>query len=355
MLEICSLCFYLAKGAMGCACNELVPRKRSTSWTACLHVGFDDSALLQAQTNWKPARTCPEHFFLDEPIRWFSFVHWHLMNVFVVLACALKGLPALACRSHSLSLLRPLPWCLGCRELSTILFQTQPWGLAICSVVRSFANGVAWFILVIPFVSFAAWSLWILLFEFHLCARTFQHKFLLSRQWHDTPTRKPRKLAWAEKTLEPRTVSQNGYRYPQLSTISTIIPPSDTSSAGCWQMHESKACAAPTPAHQPSPSPPLKSWGFDLAQPFMHIRSRRYRNGIAWTLPSKTVIHSRPSAGEGCGKKKLKHGMSQRWHMCCANRMNCRPPCAPGVVPNGWGWLGNSSSYWTFGGKKTKR
>ena len=69
ILEICSLCFSLAKGAMGCACNELVPRKRSTSWTACLHVGFDDSALLQAQANWKLARTCPEHFFLDEPIR----------------------------------------------------------------------------------------------------------------------------------------------------------------------------------------------------------------------------------------------------------------------------------------------
>ena len=205
ILKICSLCFYLAKGAMGCACNELVPRKRSTSWTACLHVGFDDSALLQhkqignwreraqnisfwmsqfddffsftatwwtwnvdsiccarlrpewarcfgmqvwithslgtkevkfltgrhgfktwsalltmfltcqrsdrlcvqwigsqktldeldglltrgirwfstsaAQANWKLARTCPEHFFLDEPIRWLFFVHWHLMKV----------------------------------------------------------------------------------------------------------------------------------------------------------------------------------------------------------------------------------------------------------------------------------
>ena len=81
ILEICSLCFSLAKGAMGCACNELVPRKRSTSWTACLHVGFDESAVLQAQTNWKLARTCPEHFLLDEPIRWFSCLHWHLMNV----------------------------------------------------------------------------------------------------------------------------------------------------------------------------------------------------------------------------------------------------------------------------------
>ena len=43
----------------------------------------------------------------------------------------------------------------------------------------------------------------------------------------------------------------------------------------------------------------LKLWasrGLDLAQPFMHIRSRRYRN--AWRLPSKTVIHSRPSAGK---------------------------------------------------------
>ena len=45
------------------------------------HMGFDDSALLQAQANWKLARTCPEFFFLDEPIRWFSFLHWHLMNV----------------------------------------------------------------------------------------------------------------------------------------------------------------------------------------------------------------------------------------------------------------------------------
>ena len=52
------------------------------------------------------------------------------------------------------------------------------------------------------------------------------------------------------------------------------------------------------PTYQRSPSPPLRSWGLDLAQPFMHIRSRRYRNGIAWRLPSKTVIHLRPSAGK---------------------------------------------------------
>ena len=52
--------------------------------------------------------------------------------------------------------------------------------------------------------------------------------------------------------------------------------------------------AAPTPAHQPSPSPPLRSWGLDLAQPFMHIRSRRYRNGIAWRLP-----------GTFCGEKNI--------------------------------------------------
>ena len=37
----------------------------------------------------------------------------------------------------------------------------------------------------------------------------------------------------------------------------------------------------------------------------MHIRSRGYRNGAAWRLPSKTVIHERPSARKrGGGKKK---------------------------------------------------
>ena len=65
--------------------------------------------------------------------------------------------------------------------------------------------------------------------------------------------------------------------------------------------------APPTPAYQPSPSPPLRSWGLDLAQPFMHIRSRRYRNGAAWRLPSKTVIHERPSARKRGGGKKKNH------------------------------------------------
>ena len=36
----------------------------------------------------------------------------------------------------------------------------------------------------------------------------------------------------------------------------------------------------------------------------MHIRSRRYRNGIAWRLPTKKIIHRRPSAEKRCGKKK---------------------------------------------------
>ena len=55
--------------AMGCACNELVPRKRSTSWTAYLNVGFDDSARLQEQANWKLAKTPQNIFLLDEQIR----------------------------------------------------------------------------------------------------------------------------------------------------------------------------------------------------------------------------------------------------------------------------------------------
>ena len=44
----------------------------------------------------------------------------------------------------------------------------------------------------------------------------------------------------------------------------------------------------------------------DLAQPFMHIRSRRYRNGAAWRLPSKTVIQKRPSARKKERRKKKK-------------------------------------------------
>ena len=76
--------------------------------------------------------------------------------------------------------------------------------------------------------------------------------------------------------------------------------------------------APPTPAYQPSPTPPIRSWGLDLAQPLMHIRSRRYRNGAAWRLPSKTVIHERPSArkrsGEKTKKKKLWRQMRWRAH-----------------------------------------
>ena len=34
------------------------------------------------------------------------------------------------------------------------------------------------------------------------------------------------------------------------------------------------------------------------------IRSRRYRNDIAWSLPSKTVMYYRPSGGKRCGGKK---------------------------------------------------
>ena len=54
----------------------------------------------------------------------------------------------------------------------------------------------------------------------------------------------------------------------------------------------------PAPAHQPSPSLPLKSWGLDLAQFF------RYRNGVAWRLPSKTILYYRPSARKRGGEKK---------------------------------------------------
>lgn len=51
------LCFSLAVNI------EFVLTFLSTSWPACLHVGRDDSALLQAQTSWKLARRCPGHFF----------------------------------------------------------------------------------------------------------------------------------------------------------------------------------------------------------------------------------------------------------------------------------------------------
>ena len=82
------------------------------------------------------------------------------------------------------------------------------------------------------------------------------------------------------------------------------------------------------PAYQPSPSPPLRSWGLDLARPFMHIRSRWYRNGIAWRLPSKTVIHLRPSAEKiypfvifqspNCSCQFI-HGLKWLWKYYCWN------------------------------------
>ena len=82
-MQVGDICFKPWTGLMGWWATTIGSSvcRRSTSWTAYLHMGFDDSALLQAQANWKLARTCPKHFFLDEPIRWFSFVHWHLMNV----------------------------------------------------------------------------------------------------------------------------------------------------------------------------------------------------------------------------------------------------------------------------------
>ena len=50
--------------------TELVSRKRSTSWPPCLHLGFDDSTVLQAQSTGKLATTCPGHLYwmnqLDE-------------------------------------------------------------------------------------------------------------------------------------------------------------------------------------------------------------------------------------------------------------------------------------------------
>ena len=45
---------------------------------------------------------------LDESARWLYFVHWNLMNLkcgyhLLCVACALKELPILACKSHSLT------------------------------------------------------------------------------------------------------------------------------------------------------------------------------------------------------------------------------------------------------------
>ena len=45
------------------------PKKRSTSWSPCLNLGFDDSTVLQAQSTGKLATTCPGHFLLDESVR----------------------------------------------------------------------------------------------------------------------------------------------------------------------------------------------------------------------------------------------------------------------------------------------
>ena len=89
-----------------------------------------------------------------------------------------------------------------------------------------------------------------------------------------------------------------------------------SSTDGDTPLHQpaSVRSAPPTPAYQPSPSPPLRSWGLDLAQPFMHIRSRRYRNGAAWRLPSKTVIHERPSARKRSGEKKKKKNAGRYPH-----------------------------------------
>ena len=67
-------------------------------------------------------------------------------------------------------------------------------------------------------------------------------------------------------------------------------------------------------APPPTSRLPARPWGLDLAQPFVRIRSRRYRNAIAWRLPSKTVIHFRPSAEKKVReeKKKQRYGLKRR-------------------------------------------
>ena len=50
------------------------------------------------------------------------------------------------------------------------------------------------------------------------------------------------------------------------------------------------------------PAPQELRLGFGLAP--LHVWSRRYRNGCAWRLPSKTVLYHRPTAGKRCGEKK---------------------------------------------------
>ena len=52
---------------------------------------------------------------------------------------------------------------------------------------------------------------------------------------------------------------------------------------------------------QPAPKEPRLGFG----RVPLHIRSRRYRNGFAWRLTSKTVLHHRPTAAKkGRGEKK---------------------------------------------------
>ena len=57
---------------------------------------------------------------------------------------------------------------------------------------------------------------------------------------------------------------------------SSHMPPSMHSRPVSWTWIAPAPALPPSPpAYQPSPSPPVRSWGLDLAQPFMHIRSRR--------------------------------------------------------------------------------
>ena len=47
---------------MGCESTELVPRKRSTSWPPCVHLGFDDSQFGRNQLgNWR--QRAPDTFY----------------------------------------------------------------------------------------------------------------------------------------------------------------------------------------------------------------------------------------------------------------------------------------------------
>ena len=61
---------------------------------------------------------------------------------------------------------------------------------------------------------------------------------------------------------------------------------------------------APLPPRVPAVSQPApKELRLGFGPAIMHIRSCRYRNGIAWRMPSKTVI-VKPSAEKRCGGKK---------------------------------------------------